>query len=68
MPDEERERRTHAYQKARDIAILRLPDRLRGHFAAEWDAVVERAVSTGLADFDERGRLRLVKSDREAGD
>jgi methyltransferase family protein len=68
MSDDERERRIKAYQKARDIAILRLPDRLRGHFADEWDALVERAVAAGLADFDDRGRLRLVKFDREDAD
>jgi SAM-dependent methyltransferase len=68
MTDDERERRTKAYQKARDIAILRLPDRLRGHFAGEWDALVERAVAAGVADFDDRGRLRLVKFDREDAD
>lgn len=68
MPDDERERRVNAYQRARDLAILRLPDRLRGRFANEWDAVVERAVAAGLADFDERERLRLVKFDREQAD
>ena len=68
MSEEERDRRTKAYQKARDVAILRLPDRLRGHFADEWDSIVERAVAAGVADFDDGGRLRLVKFDREDAD
>jgi hypothetical protein len=60
----ERERRVAAYQRARDAAILRLPDRLRPHFAGEWDAIVERSFAAGLVDFDEDGRLRMVKHDR----
>lgn len=69
MEPAERDRRLAAYQRARDAAILRLPDRLRGHFAHEWDAVVERSFAAGVIDFDERGRLRMVKLDRgEGGD
>jgi hypothetical protein len=33
---------------------------LRPRVAAEWPAAVERAVAAGVADYDERGRLRLV--------
>lgn len=68
MGPEERDRRSASYQRARDAAILRLPDRLRPLFAGEWDAIVERAFASGLVDFDEAGRLRMVKPERgEAG-
>lgn len=63
----ERDRRLASYQRARDAAILRLPDRLRSHFAREWDAIVERSFAAGLVDFDEGGRLRMVKHDRGEG-
>jgi SAM-dependent methyltransferase len=59
---DERDRRLAAYQRARDVAILRLPDRLRGRFAREWDAIVERSVAAGLVDFDPSGQLRMVKN------
>jgi hypothetical protein len=68
MDERERERRVAAYRDARDTAILRLPDRLRGHFASEWDAIVERAFAAGRVSFDAGGRLRLVKADRGEDD
>lgn len=61
MGSDERDRRLASYQQARDLAILRLPDRLRGRFAGEWDAVVERSFAARLVDFDGGGRLRMVK-------
>jgi len=64
MEPEERDRRLASYQRARDAAVLRLPDRLRPLFAQEWDAIVERSFAAGLVDFDESGRLRMVKADR----
>jgi hypothetical protein len=65
MPAEERQRRIAAYRNARDWAILKLADHLRSRFAGEWDAVVERAFASGRANFDERGKLRLVKTRRD---
>lgn len=61
VPEDKRLARLAQYQRARDLAILKLPDHLRGRFAHEWDAVVERAVSAGLAAFDKHGDLRLVR-------
>lgn len=43
MPACERDRRLRAYQHARDLAILNLPDRLRARFAGEHDDIVRRA-------------------------
>ena len=61
MGRDERTRRVERYGRARDAAILRLPDPLRSLFVDEWDEIVERACATGLADFDASGRLRMVK-------
>ena len=57
-------RRLDGYKVARDLAVLRLPEVARGRFQDEWDAIVERCVTSGLADFDKKGHLRLVKADR----
>ncbi len=54
-------RRISAYQRARDRAVLRVPERVRGRFAAVWGATIERAVASDVARFDDRGELRLVK-------
>jgi SAM-dependent methyltransferase len=64
--EDDRRRRLAAYEKARTVAILSLPDHLRPHFAAEWEAVVERAFVNGWTDFDRRGRMRLRGSARTA--
>lgn len=55
-----RRRRLDRYARARDWAILLLPDHVKGLFADEWDAVIERAFASGVVEFDKAGRLRLV--------
>jgi SAM-dependent methyltransferase len=54
-------RRVAKYAQARDLAILSLPEQLRGLFASEWDAVVQRAFAAKTIDFDGDGNLRLLK-------
>jgi SAM-dependent methyltransferase len=54
------QKRMSLYQKAYDRSILRMDEALRPRVAAEWSAVVERAVAAGVAEFDRAGRLRLV--------
>lgn len=54
-------RRIEAYQRARDRAVLRVPERARPRVAEVWSATVERAVASGVARFDDQGQLRLVK-------
>jgi SAM-dependent methyltransferase len=54
-------RRVSSYVQARDISILSLPERLRGLFATEWDAVVQRAFAAKTIDFDGDGNLRILK-------
>jgi hypothetical protein len=65
MGRSERKKRLAAYERARDLAILRLPRHLQPRFAEQWDRVVERAVVAGLADYDDRGRLHIVKRIRK---
>jgi hypothetical protein len=60
MTEKQRTARIHAYQRARDRAVLALSPELRGRFAAEWQQIVERGVAEGLAEFDADGTLRLV--------
>ena len=54
-------RRVASYAQARDVGILSLPERLRGLFATEWDAVVQRAFAAKTIDFDGDGNLRILK-------
>lgn len=61
MDRKERDRRLAAYQKARDAAILRLPERERWRFQEEWEQIVARAVAAGSADFDDGARLRIAR-------
>ena len=58
---EERSQRIAAYQRARDRAVLRTAGRIRDRFTAVWASTVERAVASGVARFDDKGELRIVK-------
>jgi SAM-dependent methyltransferase len=61
ISENDRSRRIAAYQRARDRAVLRTSGRVRARFAAVWASTVERAVASGVARFDDKGELRLVK-------
>jgi SAM-dependent methyltransferase len=52
--------RLDAYRQAYDRAVLGVDEALRPRVAADWPQTVERAVAAGVAEYDERGRLRLV--------
>ena len=60
MTGKQRDARIEAYRQAFDRAVLGVDEALRPRVAAEWPSAVERAVAAGVADYDERGRLRLV--------
>ncbi|MEQ1761312.1 MAG: class I SAM-dependent methyltransferase [Vicinamibacterales bacterium] len=60
MTDAQRDRRIAAYRNAFDRAVLTLDPPLRARVAAEWPAIVEHAIATGAAEFDDRGQLRVV--------
>lgn len=61
MTADELSDRSAAYERARDQAILRLPDELQTRFADELVEIRRRAVVAGTANVDERGRLLLGK-------
>jgi SAM-dependent methyltransferase len=61
IKSKEVDRRVAAYAQARDLGILSLPERLRGRFASEWEAVVQRAFAAKTIDFDGDGNLRVLK-------
>jgi len=61
MSDSERSRRRSAYRVANDTAILRVPELLRGPFASDWDAIVDRSVASGVATRAKDGRIRVRK-------
>ena len=63
MSDSERSRRRSAYRVANDTAILRVPEHLRGPFANDWDAIVERSLASGVATRTKDGRVRVRKVD-----
>jgi SAM-dependent methyltransferase len=62
ISNKELTRRLAKYVQARDLGILSLPDRLKGLFASEWEAVVQRAFAAKTIDFDGDGNVRIVKS------
>jgi SAM-dependent methyltransferase len=56
----QREARIEAYRQAFDRAVLGVDEGLRPRVASEWSGAVERGVAAGIAEYDEKGRLRLV--------
>jgi len=60
---DERDTRIAAYARGRAYAILRAPEQIRSRFAAEWPEAVEIGVAAGIARFDDKGVLRVAKSD-----
>jgi hypothetical protein len=60
MTDRQRKARIEAYRQAFDRAVLGVDEALRPRVAAEWPKAVERGIASGIAEYDEKGRLRLV--------
>jgi SAM-dependent methyltransferase len=56
----ERDARIEAYRQAFDRAVLGVDEDLRPRVASTWSGAVERSVAAGVAEYDEKGRLRLV--------
>jgi hypothetical protein len=61
MSPETLDQRIAAYRRARDRAVLRAPAALRERFGPVWESTIERAVAAGVARFDDKGDLRIVK-------
>jgi SAM-dependent methyltransferase len=60
MTASQRDARVDLYRRAFDRAVLSVDENVRGRVAGEWPGAVERAVAAGVAEYDEKGRLRLV--------
>lgn len=60
MTARERRERVDACSRAFDRAVLGVDGHLRARVAGECAGAVERAVAAGVADYDDKGRLRLV--------
>jgi SAM-dependent methyltransferase len=58
--DPQRAARVDAYRRAFDSAALRVDEAVRPRLAGAWAGVVERAVASGVAEFDAHGQLRIV--------
>ncbi len=59
MTKHERRRRETAYRQAYDAAVIRMPKHARWQIAEDWDAVVRRAVDSGLATITKRGQVKF---------
>jgi SAM-dependent methyltransferase len=66
MSDSERSRRRSAYRVANDTAILRVPEHLRAPFAKDWDAIVERSVTAGLARRAKDGTVKVNRVEADS--
>jgi SAM-dependent methyltransferase len=60
MGGDERRSRIDAYERAFDRAVLAMDESRRSRVAADWRGILERAVARGVAEYDERGTVRLV--------
>jgi SAM-dependent methyltransferase len=59
MPDAERRRRTRLYRTASDLAVLQMPEAVRGRVAAEWDGALARSLANGTAELPKNGRIKV---------
>ena len=54
-------RRVSVYERARDRAVLRSPERFADSHPEVWRTTLKRAVASSVARVDETGQIRLVK-------
>jgi cyclopropane fatty-acyl-phospholipid synthase-like methyltransferase len=68
MTDDERKRRRWRYRVASDLAVLQLPEQVRGRVADQWDGALERALANGTAEILKNGRIKVrpLKESRAA--
>jgi SAM-dependent methyltransferase len=65
MGDDERKRRTRRYGIAADLAVLQMPEQVRGRVASEWDGALERALAGGTIQILRNGRIKVRRDDAE---
>lgn len=59
--EQERRRREAAYRQAYDAAVLRMPEHARWQVAADWEAVVRRALDAGTATITKQGDVKPLR-------
>lgn len=59
MSDEERKRRTRLYRIASDLAVVQMPEAIRGRVADEWDGALERSLANRTAEILKGGRIKV---------
>jgi cyclopropane fatty-acyl-phospholipid synthase-like methyltransferase len=59
-------RRIEDHARWHEYSVLNLPKASRHLYAAEWDAIERSALQHGVAERDERGRVRLSKPKKQA--
>ncbi len=59
MTDDERKRRRRGYRVASDLAVLQVPEQVRGRVADQWDGALERSLANGTAEILKNGRIKV---------
>jgi len=59
MTDDERKRRRGRYRVASDLAVLQVPEHVRGRVADQWDGALKRSLANGTAEVLKNGRIKV---------
>jgi SAM-dependent methyltransferase len=59
MTDPERKRRERRYRVAADLAVLQVPEQVRGRVAADWDGALARSLANGTVEITKGGRIKV---------
>ena len=59
MTDDERKRRGQRYRVASDLAVLQVPEHVRGRVADQWDGALKRSLANGTAEVLKNGRIKV---------
>jgi hypothetical protein len=65
MPEGEQKRRARLYRIASDLAVLQMPEAVRGRVADAWDGALARSQANGTAELLKGGRIK-VQAPKEA--
>ena len=47
------------YRVATDLAVLQMPEPVRGRVADQWDGALERSIANGTAEILKGGRIKV---------
>ena len=59
MTEDERKRRRQRYRVASDLAVLQVPEQVRGRVADQWDGALKRSLANGTAEVLKNGRIKV---------